>query len=130
MPPFQGRVQQPQQPNPLPAVPPSFINTGYGGGGITSTVQVPGAPIFNSGLDQLLLQALRRPAGERAPRPEPVAPIRTGPTEKAPMSGVDAAEANARIAQAKALSEPPPMRSVRGGPGVVGGVGTRGLELD
>lgn len=40
------------------------------------------------------------------------------------------AEARARIAQAKALSDPAPMRSIRGGPGMIGGVGRSGLQLD
>lgn len=39
-------------------------------------------------------------------------------------------EARARIAAARAISDPAPMRSIRGGPGMIGGVGRSGLQLD
>lgn len=76
--------------------------------------------------------------GPAAPRPAPQGgrAVRSGPAGEK-MRNVGAAEdaarieeARARIAQARAISEPAPMRSIRGGPGMIGGVGKSGLQLD
>lgn len=47
-------------PFPTP-YPPSSISTGYSGNNINTNVQVPGAPVSNSNLDQLIMHALMTP---------------------------------------------------------------------
>lgn len=88
-------------------------------------------------IQQFMMGFARR--GEDAPARRPTdrggMPVRSGAREggeplRAAQEHAAIEEARARVAQARAISDPAPMRSIRGGPGMVGGVGRAGLQLD
>jgi hypothetical protein len=107
------------------------INYSYGPQGATLETDNPQAREIQQYISGF---AGRSPGRQRQDRG--FMPTRSGPggetTQRVDASDASAriAENNARIAAAKALSEPAPMRSIRGGPGMIGGVGTSGLQLD
>lgn len=117
-----------------------YINASYPPG--ASVTRGSGGPDMAAAVAALLQEERQRraPVAEAEPAARFVrsapAPVKTAPAREggerlsAALENAQIEEARARIAAARALSEPAPMKSIRGGPGIVGGVGRSGLQLD
>lgn len=105
------------------------ISTSYGPGQSTTATMGSGAGSgFPAGLDDLLLQVLRKRAAASAPAPAPVMmrapmPMQREPVmqqEPAAKSDLERAKERDELLQIQARQQPPPMRMVTG-PGITPG---------